>query len=123
MPLLGGVQERKDLQVQALQYYTMLQKAKPTLETQDRFCMGFAITDKKEGKGGEGDSKEAKGRAADGKGDGDGDGKGDEAEGEGRDAKVKEEGGRKGSAGVKKERSLEADGQEPPAKAQKTSEG
>ncbi|EOD20992.1 hypothetical protein EMIHUDRAFT_208068 [Emiliania huxleyi CCMP1516] len=33
-------EERKDLQIQASQYYSMLQKAKPKLLTQDQFCCG-----------------------------------------------------------------------------------
>jgi len=36
-------EERKDLQIQASQYYTMLQKVKPKLLTQDQFCCGFAM--------------------------------------------------------------------------------
>jgi hypothetical protein len=36
-------EERQDLQIQASQYYTMLQKIKPKLLTQEQFCCGFTM--------------------------------------------------------------------------------
>ena len=37
-------EERKDLQMLASQYHGLLQKAKPGLQTQEQFCMGYDVT-------------------------------------------------------------------------------
>ena len=44
-------EERKDLQMLASQYHGMLQKAKPGLQTQEQFCMGYDVGAGKEAGG------------------------------------------------------------------------
>ena len=65
---------RKDLQVQASQYFTMLQKAKPNLQTQENFCCGFAINAPEGGKAEKKDDKKAADGERDERDGGDGDG-------------------------------------------------
>ena len=109
--------ERKDLQIMASQYFTMLQKLKPSMEAQEDFTRGVAIEGGSRGGGAKGGDNGGGG----GSGGGGGDAKGKDGDRESGKSSVK--GSREGGSDSERKRPAPSGGGEPPPKAVRTVAG
>ena len=115
--------ERKDLQIMASQYFTMLQKLKPSMEAQEDFTRGVAIEGGSRGGGARGGDDGGGGGGGGGgaSGSGGGDAKGKDVDRESGKSSVK--GSKEGGSDSERKRPAPSGGGEPPPKAVRTVAG